>query len=63
LEQGDLGNYKADLHQIFRDGGRVGADVIWYWFPDWSRDVAKATNFTREIGDTPSFLGLAFHNG
>jgi len=22
-----------------------------------------ATNFRPEIGDTPSFLGLAFHNG
>jgi len=29
---------------------------ICYWFPDWSRYVAMATNFRREIGDTPSFL-------
>ena len=35
---------------------------VWYWFPDWSRDVGMTTNFRREIGDTPSFLGLAFHN-
>jgi len=23
---------------------------IWYWFYNWSRDVATATNFRREIG-------------
>jgi len=27
LEQRDLGNYKTSLHQIFRDGRRIGADV------------------------------------
>jgi len=27
LEQTDLGNYKTDLHQIFRDGRHVGVDV------------------------------------
>jgi len=27
LEQRDLGNYKTNLHQIFRDGRHVGADV------------------------------------
>jgi len=27
LEQRDLGNYKADLHQSFRGGRHVGVDV------------------------------------
>jgi len=27
LEQRDLGNYKTDLHQIFRVGRHVGVDV------------------------------------
>jgi len=27
LEQRDLGNYKPDLHQIFRDVRHVGVDV------------------------------------
>ena len=27
LEQRDLGNYKTDLHRIFRDGRHVGVDV------------------------------------
>jgi len=27
LEQRDLGNYKTDLHKIFRDGRHVGVDV------------------------------------
>jgi len=27
LEQRDLGNYKTNLHQIFRDGRHVGVDV------------------------------------
>jgi len=26
LQQRDLGNYKTDLHQIFRDGKHVGVD-------------------------------------
>ena len=32
-------------------------------FPNWSRDVAMTTDFKREIGDMPSFFGLAFHKG
>jgi len=34
LEQRDLGNYKTDLRQIFRDGRHVGVDVqsgIGFW--------------------------------
>jgi len=51
LEQRDLRNYKTDLHQIFTDGRYVGVDCsVWYWFSDWSKDVAMTTNFRREIG-------------
>jgi len=67
LSQRDLGNYKTDLHQIVRDGRHVGADVqsgigfrtgqgMLPWQPILGAKSA-------EIGDTPSFLGLAFHNG
>ena len=28
LEQRDLGNYRTDLHQIFRGGRHVGVDVL-----------------------------------
>jgi len=50
LEQRDLGNYKTELHQIFSGGRHVGICSIWYWFRGWSRDVAMATYFRREIG-------------
>ena len=66
LEQRDLRNYKTDLHQIFRDGRHVGVDfhsgvdfrtgqgtLPW----ESSLDAKSA-----EIGDRPTFLGLAFHN-
>jgi len=67
LEQRDLGNYKTDLHQIRRDSRHVGAHVQFGisfaigqgtlpWQPILGAESA-------EIGDTPSFLGLAFHNG
>ena len=68
LEQRDLGNYKTDLHQIFRDGRHVGVDVqsgkidfptgqgTLPWQPILGAKLA-------EMGDTPSFFGLAFHNG
>ena len=62
LEQRDLGNYKNDLHQIFRDGRHVGIDVqsgIGFAI----KNVAILGVKSAEIGDTPSFLGLAFHNG
>ena len=51
LEQRDLGNYRTDLYQIFRVGRHVDVDVhSSIRFPDWSRDVAMATNFRRKIG-------------
>jgi len=61
LEQRDLGNYKPDLHQIFRDGRHVGVHIhSGTGFPigqetlPWQPILgAKST----EIGDTPSFLG------
>jgi len=67
LAQRDLRNYKTDLHQLFRNGRHVGVDVhsgIGFaigqgtlpWQPILSAKSA-------EIGDTPSFSGLAFHNG
>jgi len=67
LEQRDLGNYKTDLHQIFTDGRHVGVDVqsgisfrIGQWTLPWQALLgAKSV----EIGDMPSLLGLAFHNG
>jgi len=67
LEQRDLKNYKTDLHQIFRDGRHVGVDFQFgIGFPTGQGTVswqpilgAKST----EMGDTPSFLGLAFNNG
>jgi len=52
LEQRDLGNYKTDLHQIFRDGRHIDVDVqsgIGFRI-DRSRDMSMATNFKREIG-------------
>jgi len=66
LEQRDLVNYKTDLHQIFRGGRYVGTDVqtaIGFvtgqgtlpWQPILGAKSA-------EIGDIPSFSGLAFHN-
>ena len=39
--------------------------LILQWFCNWSRDVAMATNLgakSAEMGNAPSFLGLAFHN-
>jgi len=67
LEQRDLGNYLIDLHQIFRVGRHVGVDVQFGigfaigqgtlpWLPILGAKLA-------EIGDTPAFLGLAFHSG
>ena len=67
LKQRDLGNYKTGLHQISRDGIHVGVDVQFgIGFRIGQRTLpwqpllgAKSA----EIGDMPSFLGLAFHNG
>jgi len=67
LEQRDLGNYKIDLHQIFRDGRHIGVDVqsgIGFhigqgtlpWQPILGAKLA-------EIDDTLFFFGLAFHKG
>jgi len=67
LEQRDLRIYQTDLHEIFRVGRYVAEDVrsgihfvtgqmILPWQPILG---TKST----EIGDTPSFLGLPFHNG
>ena len=67
LEQRDLGNCQTDLHQIFRVGRHVDVNVqsgiglptgqgTLPWQPILGAKSA-------EIGDTPSFLGLAFHNG
>jgi len=61
LEQRDLGNYKVDLHQILRGGRHVGVDV--QSGSGFTIGQGMATNFRRKIGDAPSFLGLAFHNG
>jgi len=67
LEQRDLGNYKSDLHQIFRDGNHVGVDVqsgmdfaIGQGTLPWQPNLGAKS---AEIGHTPSFLGLAFHSG
>jgi len=66
-EQRDLGNYKTDLHQIFRGGSDIGVDVQ----SDIGFQIGQGTlpwqpilgAKSAEIGNTPSFLGLAFHNG
>jgi len=67
LEQRDLGNYKTDLHQIFRDGRHVGVDgQSRIGFPIGQGTLLWRPIFgakSAEIGDTPSFLRLAFHNG
>jgi len=67
LEQRDLRNYKTDLHQIFRDGRYVGVDVqsgigfrIGQGALPWQPILGAKS---AEIGDTPYFLELAFHNG
>ena len=68
LEQRDIRNYKTDLNQIFFRGGiHVGVDVqSGIGFPTgqgtlpWQSILGAKS---AEIGDTPSFLGLAFHNG
>jgi len=67
LEQRDLENYKTDHHQIFRDGRHVGVDVqsgigfaIGQGTLPWQPILGVKS---AEIGDTPSFPGLAFHNG
>jgi len=67
LEQRDLGNYQIDLHQILRDGRHVRVDVhsgigfrIGQGKLPWQPILGSKS---AEIGDTPSFLGLAFHNG
>jgi len=66
LEQRDLGNCKTDLHQIFRRGRHVGVDVqsvigfrIGQGPLPWQPILGAKS---AEIGDTPSILGLAFHN-
>jgi len=67
LEQRDLGNYRTDLNQIIRFGRHVGVDVhSGIAFPigqgtlPWQPILGAKS---AEIGDTPSFLGLTFHNG
>ena len=67
LEQRDLRNYKTDVHQIFRDGRHFGVDVpsgigcaIGQGTLPWQPILGVKS---AEIGNTPSFLGLAFHNG
>jgi len=67
LEQTDLGNCKTDLHQIFSDGRHIGVDVqsaigfrINQGTLPWQTILGAKS---AEIGDMPSFLGLAFHNG
>jgi len=65
LEQRDLGNYKTELHQIFSGGRHVGVCSIWFGFAigqgtlSWQPTLGAKS---AEIGDTPSFLGIAFHN-
>ena len=67
LEQKDLINYQIDLHQILRVGRYAAVDVqfgtrftIGELALPWHTILgAKSV----EIGDMPSFLGLAFHNG
>jgi len=63
LEQRDLGNYKTDLHQVFRDGRYVAVDVQsgnGFWIGQgtlpWQPILGAKS---AEIGDTL----LAFHNG
>jgi len=67
LAQRDLINYQSDLDQIFRLGRHVAVDVrfgiglaIGQGTLPW-QTISGAKS--AEIGDTPSFLGLAFHNG
>jgi len=66
-EQRDLGNYKTDLHQIFRGGSHIGVDVqsdigfrIGQGTLPWQPILGAKS---AEIGGIPSFLGLAFQNG
>ena len=66
MAQRDFENDKTDLHQIFRDGRYVGVDVQ----SGIGFSIGQATLAWRsilgaksaEIGDAPSFLGLALHN-
>jgi len=67
LERRDLRNYKTDLRQIFRHGRHVGVDVqsgIGFLTSQgtllWQQILGVKS---AKISDTPSFLGLAFHNG
>jgi len=67
LEQRDLGNCNTDLHHILRDDRHVGIDVqsgigfaIGQGTLPWQPILGAKS---AEIGDTPSFLGLAIHNG
>jgi len=67
LEQRDLGNYQTDLHQIFRDGRYVGVNVqSGIGFATGQGTLPRQPILSAksaEIDDTPSFLGLSFHNG
>jgi len=56
---------KTDLHRIFRDGRHVSVDVqsgiafrIGQGTLPWQPILGAKS---AEIGDTPSFLGIAFH--
>jgi len=67
LEQRDLGNYKTNLHQIVRVGRHVGVDVqfgIVFAIGQGTLPLQPTLGAkSAEIGDRPSFLGLAHHNG
>jgi len=61
LEQRDLRTYQTDIHQIFRVDRHVAVDVrcgICFAIAQGTILGAQST----EIGDTPTFLGLTFHN-
>ena len=67
LEQRDLGNYKTDLHQVFKDDRHAGVDVqsgidsrIGQGTLPWQPILGAKS---AEICDTRSFSRLAFHNG
>jgi len=61
LEQRDLGNYKTDLHQIFRIVGHVGVECsVWYWF-----SIGQGMLPWQPIlgAKSAEILGLASNNG